>query len=321
MDTYGALEEAFLQVKVPDDLEMFQGEKRKIIQPTSLNSPDLGKLKEVLITWINTTLKREHIVVQNLEEDLYDGLVLHHLLATLAGVRLSVEDIALSSDAQIRKLKAILEALNQSLGVEDEASSRWNVRLIHTKDLLATLHLLVAMAKRFQPDLELPAGVTVEVLLVEVGRLPSNRAQNDTSLCVTHSLAHLALRSGADPIDELLQMEPHKVDTVKKAIMHFVNKNVEPLGLQVTDMEKQFADGVILLLLIGQVEGYFVPLCDFFLSPVTNSEMLQNVMLALELLSGGDLHVSGVEPKDIMSQDEAATLKVLYALFKKHKNK
>ena len=35
---------------------------------------------QFLIDWINRTLKHEHIVVRSLEQDLYDGLVLHHLL-------------------------------------------------------------------------------------------------------------------------------------------------------------------------------------------------------------------------------------------------
>lgn len=38
---------------------------------------------QFLTEWINRTLKEEHIVVKNLEEDLYDGLVLHHLLGEL----------------------------------------------------------------------------------------------------------------------------------------------------------------------------------------------------------------------------------------------
>lgn len=40
--------------------------------------------------------------------------------------------------------------------------------VIHSRDLLATLHLLVAMVKCFHPDLELPSNVSVEVVLVEV---------------------------------------------------------------------------------------------------------------------------------------------------------
>lgn len=52
---------------------------------------------------------------------------------------------------------------------------------IFNKDLLATLHLLVALAKRFQPSLPLPANVQVEVITMEVGaghqrRLPAGPA-------------------------------------------------------------------------------------------------------------------------------------------------
>lgn len=39
---------------------------------------------------------------------------------------------------------------------------------IFNKDLLATLHLLLALAKRFQADLPLPPNVQVEVITMEV---------------------------------------------------------------------------------------------------------------------------------------------------------
>lgn len=44
---------------------------------------------QTLVQWINSTLKPEHIVVQSLEEDLYDGLVLHHLLCEFSRVNQS----------------------------------------------------------------------------------------------------------------------------------------------------------------------------------------------------------------------------------------
>lgn len=40
--------------------------------------------------------------------------------------------------------------------------------VIHNKDLLATIHLLVAMVRCFQPELDLPLNVKVEVLHLEV---------------------------------------------------------------------------------------------------------------------------------------------------------
>ncbi|XP_071778624.1 gamma-parvin [Centroberyx gerrardi] len=305
------------------DVESFQGEKRKLIQPTSLQNPKLEKLKEALVYWINSTLKPEHIVVQSLEEDLYDGLVLHHLLSRLAGVHLPVEEMALTSAAQIRKLEVILEELDTRLDLKDSALIKWDVKLIHNKDLLATIHLLVAMVRCFQPDLDLPPNVKVEVVVVEVSKsgIKSNVQVEFLTEESNAAIDPLNNSEREDPIEALLKLDAHKVNTVKKAILHFVNQNMSTMGLQVVDMDKQFADGVILLLLIGQLEGFYVPLCDFNLTPVSHSEMLHNVTLALDLLNDTDLHVSTVDPQDIVSQDAAATLKVLYALFTKHKGK
>ncbi|XP_042268387.1 gamma-parvin [Thunnus maccoyii] len=315
--------ECFEKYKEEDtlDIESFQGDKTKVIQPTSLRDPDLEKLKETLVDWINSTLKTEHIVVKNLQEDLFDGLVLHHLLSRLAGVHLSVEEIALSKKAQIRKLEIIMEELDKRLGLQDSSRIKWNIKLIHNKDLLATIHLLVAMVKCFQPDLDLPANVKVKVVVVEVnkGGIKSDEQIEVLTEESNTGSESLSNTEREDPIEQLLKLEDHKVNTVKKAILHFVNKNMSTLGLQVDDMDKQFADGVILLLLIGQLEGFFVPLGDFYLTPVNPSEMLQNVTLALDLLNDIGLQLSSVDPQDIVSQDITATFKILYTLFRKHK--
>ncbi|KAG5830486.1 hypothetical protein ANANG_G00311140 [Anguilla anguilla] len=312
----------FEQKRDPGDLEVFQGETRTIIQPASLKDPKLEELKEVLVGWINSALKREHIVVQSLEEDLYDGLVLHHLLAQLSGVRLAVEDIAVTGEAQLHKLQLVMEALNQNLGLPDQTAHKWSVKLIHDKDLLATLHLLVAIVRRFQPDLALPLGVSVEVVLLEVSKagIKSEKQVEHVTEPSDSADGSSATPKNGDPIEQLMKLDCHKINTVTQAILHFVNMNVSTLGLQVTDVEKQFADGVILLLLLGQLEGYFIPLCEYYLTPTSKSEMLHNVTLALDLLNDQGLQIPNIDPQDIVSEDLTATLKVLYVLFKKHKS-
>ena len=54
---------------------------------------------------------------------------------------------------------------------------------------------------------------------------------------------------------------------VKKSLMTFVNKHLNKLNLEVTDLDSQFSDGVFLCLLVGLLEGYFVPLHEFHLTP------------------------------------------------------
>ncbi|XP_037110127.1 gamma-parvin isoform X3 [Syngnathus acus] len=275
------------------DAECLQVARTKMIQPTSLKDPKLEKLKEALVDWINRTLKEEHIVVRSLDEDLYDGLVLHHLLGRLADVHLPLEEIARSSSAQIRKLEAVMEELDKRL---DQPHTKWDVSSIHKKNLLATLHLLVAMVRHFQPELKLPTGVKVQVALVEVsGKGIRSDVQTEVLTEESSDSENVSRTDGdANRVEQLLKMEAHKVALVK-----------------------QFSDGVILLLLIGQLEGFFIPLCDFSLTPVDHAQMLHNVSLALSLLTHLGLHVS-IQAGDVVTQDVAATLKVLFALFNKH---
>ncbi|XP_061772889.1 gamma-parvin isoform X10 [Nerophis ophidion] len=305
MDRGGAMEaDPFHNAKEDEhmDAQTFKAGKMKMIQPDSLKDPKLDKLKEVLLGWINESLKAEHIVVQSVEEDLYDGLVLHHLLARFAGVHLTLEEMALTASAQIRKLEAVLEELEKRLEQQD---TKWDVSLIHKKDLLATLHLLVAMVTRFQPEVELPSNVKVQVVVLEVSRTGiQSDVQTEVLTEDRRDNAQEVSDTTDDPMEQLMDME--------------VKQTMAGVGLQVSDLDQQFSDGVILLLLIGQLEGFFIPLSDFRLTPDSHEHMLHNVSLALSLLADLGLQVSAVQAQDVVSQDVAGTLKVLYALFRKH---
>jgi parvin len=59
----------------------------------------------------------------------------------------------------------------------------------------------------------------------------------------------------------------HPAKVVKKSLVTFVNKHLNKLNLEVNDLDTQFADGVYLCLLTGLLEGYFVPLYEFHLTP------------------------------------------------------
>ncbi|XP_069851950.1 gamma-parvin [Dipodomys merriami] len=249
--------------------EIPQGEKKKYLPPNSRRDRKFEELQKVLTEWLNMTLLPEHIVVRSLEEDMFDGLVLHHLFQKLSGLSLEVEEIALTAASQRRKLGIVLEAMNRSLQVE-EPEAKWAVEAIFNKDLLATLHLLVALARKFRPDLRLPSNVQVEVLTIEStrGGLKSEKSVEQLTECDTDKD-----RPARDIFDELFAATPEKVRAVKEAMLSFVNQKLERLGLSVRDLDTQFADGVLLLLLIGQLEGFFLHLKEFFLTPSSPAEM------------------------------------------------
>lgn len=291
------------------------GEVRKILQPSSENDVKLQELKTFLIDWINNELNQEHIVVKSLEEDLFDGLILHHLLQKIAHIKIEVEEITLSAINQKRKLGVILETVSSHLELE-ESQLKWDVSLIHSKDLLATLHLLVALARHFQPELPLPPNVSVEVIVVEPTK--SGMKTGKAIEFITESRDEDAAPK-KDGFDQLFELNPDKVNDVKQAMLNFVNKQLVNLSLTVTDLETQFADGVILLLLIGQLEGYFINLSKFFLTPQSQEDKLHNVSLALDLLLDGGILQNPVDPTEIVNGDLKTTLRALYSLFLKHK--
>ncbi|XP_069824218.1 gamma-parvin [Dendropsophus ebraccatus] len=291
------------------------GEARKILQTSSENDVKLQELKTFLCDWINNELKHEHIVVKSLEEDLFDGLILHHLLQKIANITIQVEEITLSAINQKRKVGIVLEAVNSHLQLE-EGQLKWDVSLIHGKDLLATLHLLVALARHFRPSLPLPPNVSVEVVVVEPTK--SGMKTGKAVEFLTQSSDEDAAPK-KDGFDQLFEINPEKVNDVKQAMLNFVNKQLVTLSLTVTDLDTQFADGVILLLLIGQLEGFFINLSTFFLTPQTEEDKLHNVSLALDFLSDGGVLQNSVDPAEIVNGDLKTTLRVLYSLFLKHK--
>ncbi|CAH2278332.1 gamma-parvin isoform X1 [Pelobates cultripes] len=293
-----------------------QGEIRKVLQPSAISDPNFQNLLKFLMDWINEELKHEHIVVKSLEDDLYDGLILHHLLQKIGGIKLDVEEITLSTFNQKRKLTVILDAISQHLELEP-SQTKWDINLIYNKDLLATLHLLVALARHFKPDLQLPPNVCVEVIFVEPTK-SGMKTEKAVEFLTLSSDGDSSLKS--DAFDLLFEKTPDKVQEVKQAIVKFVNKPLANLGLTVTDLDSQFADGVILLLLIGQLEGYFLNLGSFFLTPSSKDDQIHNVSFAMDLLKDGEILQNPINPEDIVNRDIKTTLRVLYSLFLKHKH-
>ncbi|XP_067906961.1 gamma-parvin [Heterodontus francisci] len=312
---------AYEEFKPVTENDIAPGERRKIIQPNSLKSPKLKELMTVLIDWINATLKQDHIVVQSLEEDLFDGLVLHHLLAHLAKIKLNVEEIALSANAQKQKLNVILDTVNQVLQIKEDDNLKWHTELIHKKDLVSTLHLLVAIAKHFKPGIPLPQNVYVETLILEIDQTGMKTVKDLEIITRKSDDTEQNQTPEADDMNDLFKLGPDKVKIVQQAILHFANKHLERLGVIVKDLNTQFSNGVILILLIGQLEGCFIHLSEYYLNPSDQKEKLSNVTFALELLKERGLLKYPVNPEDIVNLDRKATTRILHCLFAKYKDK
>uniref|UniRef100_A0A8C5EU69 Alpha-parvin n=1 Tax=Gouania willdenowi TaxID=441366 RepID=A0A8C5EU69_GOUWI len=277
-----------------DTITALENEVRTMVDPNSKNDRKLQELMKVLIDWINDVLVGERIIVKDLAEDLYDGQVLQKLFEKLEGEKLNVAEVTQSEIAQKQKLQTVLERINDSLKLSTR-SIRWNVDSVHAKSIVAILHLLVALSQHFRAPIRLPDHVSIQVVVVQKreGILQSRQIQEE----ITGNTEAFSGRHERDAFDTLFDHAPDKLNVVKK-----------------------FADGVYLVLLMGLLEGYFVPLYNFFLTPENFDQKVHNVSFSFELMQDGGLERPKPRPEDIVNCDLKSTLRVLYNLFSRYRN-
>uniref|UniRef100_A0A8C6CFC9 Parvin beta n=1 Tax=Monodon monoceros TaxID=40151 RepID=A0A8C6CFC9_MONMO len=278
----------------PEDILLEENQERMVIDPTSRDDPRFRELVKVLIDWVNDVLVGERIIVKQLEEDLYDGQVLQKLLEKLAGCKLNVAEVTQSEIAQKQKLQTALQAVQELLRPHGRAL-QWTVDTIHGKNLVAILHLLVALAMHFRAPIRLPEHVSVQVVVIRKreGLLHSSHVTEE----LTTTTEMMMGRFERDAFDTLFDHAPDKLSVVKK-----------------------FADGVYLVLLMGLLEDYFVPLHNFYLTPDSFDQKVHNVSFAFELMLDGGLKKPKARPEDVVNLDLKSTLRVLYNLFTKYKH-
>ncbi|XP_058719663.1 beta-parvin isoform X2 [Poecile atricapillus] len=301
----------------PEDTLLEENEERTMIDPNSKEDPKFKELIKVLIDWINDVLVEERIIVKQLEEDLYDGQVLQKLLEKLADRKLNVAEVTQSEIGQKQKLQTVLEAVHDLLRPHGW-TIKWNVDSIHGKNLISILHLLVALAMHFRAPIRLPEHVSVQVVVVRKreGLLQTTHVSEE----LTTTTEMMMGRFERDAFDTLFDHAPDKLSVVKKSLITFVNKHLNKLNLEVTELETQFADGVYLVLLMGLLEDYFVPLHNFYLTPESFDQKVHNISFAFELMQDGGLKKPKARPEDVVNLDLKSTLRVLYNLFTKYKN-
>jgi len=302
-----------------DEWALEEGQEKRIIQKECLQDTRLIDLKRILAEWITTTLEHQRIIIRCLEEDLFDGQVLHQLIEHLAKIKIKVNEVTLTAMKQREKLESVVGAIEKVLGC-DESSVKWTVELIHSKDLCAILHLLVAIATFYRAPIKLPENVILRVVKI---RKTNNKLQHHISEEKVTSDSGNMIRGAneRDAFDALFQLEPDKLKLVKKALIDFTNKHLGSLHLRVTDLDTQFGDGVFLIFLMGILENYFVPLYMYKAAPETFEDKVKNVKLAYELMIDAGLPKPTSMAEDVAKCELKATLRILYSLFTKYKTK
>lgn len=171
--------------------------------------------------------------------------------------------------------RIVLGVANRVLGLQRH-QARWSVESVHTKNIVSILHLLVALARHFRAPIRMPENVQVDVVIV------TKREGVLTTRVITEELTgsydDVGMRCERDAFDTLFDHAPDKLMVVKKSLVTFVNKHLNKINLEVNDLDSQFSDGVYLCLLCGLLDGYFVPLYDFHLTPQVSKKQTSKTM-------------------------------------------
>ncbi|XP_044014835.1 beta-parvin [Aphidius gifuensis] len=302
----------------PEDYTLDENEERSMIEPRALEDPKLKELIFVLIEWINDELASHRIIVKDISEDLYDGQILQKLIEKLTGKKLDVPEVTQSEEGQKQKLRVVLKTANAILGNNNTTNNKWSVESIHSKNIVSILHLLVGLARQYRAPVRLPERVAVQLVVVKKkdGQLVHRTVREE----ITSTYDDLGMRCERDAFDTLFDSGLDKLIVVKKSLVSFVNKHLSKVHLEVNDLDTQFHDGVFLTLLLGLLEGFFVPLGNFHLTPKTHDQKVHNVSFAFDLMQDVGLPKPKARPEDIVNLDLKSTLRVLYNLFTKYKN-
>jgi len=203
-------------------------------------------------------------------------------------------------------------------------SSRRDVTLlfdvvIHSKDICAILQLLVAIVQQYRAPIKLPEKVSLKVITVrKQDGLLQNEIREEEITPDSEDMVYGT--NEKDAFDALFQLAPEKLNLVKKSLVEFVNRHLEPLQVKVIDFDKQFSDGVFFIFLMGILENYFVPLYLYNATPETFEDKVKNINLAFELFTNAGLPKPTSRPEDIANCELKSTLRVVYSLFTKYKH-
>jgi len=302
----------------PESYLMEENEERSMLEPHCKEDPKLKELITVLLDWINDELAEYRIIVKDVEEDFYDGQVLQKLIEKLANTKLDIPEVTQSEFGQKQKLGKVLDTIKDQLNLPKWNQAKWSIDSIHAKNLVSILHLLVALGVHYGAPIRLPEHVHVNIVVVQKrdGILHTRQVVEE----ITGANDTMGGKFERDAFDTLFDHAPDKLSVVKKSLITFVNKHLNKINLEVTELETQFHDGVYFSLLMGLLEGYFVPLYSFHLTPSTFDQKTHNVSFAFTLMQDAGLPKPKARPEDVVNMDLKSTLRVLYNLFTKYKH-
>lgn len=129
---------------------------------------------------------------------------------------MDVPEVTQSEEGQKQKLAVVLSTANRVLC--HYPPYKWSVELVHSKNIVAILHLLVGLARQFRAPVRLPERVAAQVVVVRKkdGQLIHKTVREE----ITSTYDDLGMRCERDAFDSLFDDGPDKLAVVKRVRFH-----------------------------------------------------------------------------------------------------
>jgi len=330
------LDEEFIQEKEQEMMSSIDSRNTvSLVLPSCKNSEKVLELDACLKQWINECLAGQRIIVKDLEEDLFDGQVLQRLFEHLhfgGQERLEKPDIVCTKQGQLDKLDYVLkmiqnecEGFHQELFEDGDDERRKYVDCIYTKNYFAICYLLVVLTKFYDDkcNVRLPEQIPFNIVILE--KTPAGKIvrknQTETMFTSVYQSGYHTHRRNEGNFEKLARETPEKFEKLKGTMVRYVASELSCLGVEeemLEDVGVSFRDGINLIMLIGQLDGYFVSQHSYNIPADNDDKRLQNVKLALDLVvEAGCQRASKVRARDIVSGDVKSIMRVIYSIYEK----
>lgn len=273
---------------------------------------------KLLRDWVNDILVDDNTNISSMREDFYDGIVFKKILAKLSGqpLNLPLGDEVQAKERQKKNLAAVLDKIAQVLRLSEDLIP-WSLDSVFEQNLLDNVQILLALIHHFNPEdkilLLLPKVLTVNVIQIQLKNGRIERLDKPLTLFKNSGKK--------DDFDSLIDGAPEKLHHVKRNLLQFANSLLCKLSIQVENLQQDFANGINFILLIGLIEGFFVPLHEYHYQDAdTDEKKLHNVSLALDLLEEMGLKVRN-HPVEIVQGEMKPIMRILYYLYISHNSK
>ncbi|KAJ3053718.1 hypothetical protein HK097_003569 [Rhizophlyctis rosea] len=274
------------------------------LHPSSAADPNLRKLRTALISWINVYVVHDHMVVRELTSDMADGQILAAFLQRVTNDKVIDPDLLTARSARATQVivGTVLHYVENNLDVKRDPD-RWSAEGIINRDITSIVCLLVDLAHVLGCPYAFPSNVSVAVIKRE--QLPDgvknhtaiHKVTSDESKYLAQTTAMQATMSqsaastdfgprgagqqGPDAFDKLFEMDD-KMREVTRLLLDFVNVQLEPLNIRINNLNK--LDPAMLVMLIGCLGEFFVPLHLYDLNPESTAAKLETARFAVSLM-------------------------------------